>query len=178
MKTGVIVWPVFGVSFVILVAVVSLVLAVFLSRVPSGPGRDLRIKLLYKTNHQALLDACRDLSSQVRTGKVKPGMYYFRPDPSRGVEHFPRVLQDLIPAYVDLRHDGMVIVAMMGGINHFGVVVYPDEYGAQALPLGHKQITDGLWYYDDGYDERPDWQQRIDSLEPENQGIESGEFGD
>jgi hypothetical protein len=55
------------------------------------------------------------------------------------------------------------------GVNHCGVVFYPDEYkvsSPQTLPLGNKQLRDGLWYYDDGYEERSDWQQRLDALKP------------
>lgn len=167
-KRGMITW--YGVSLAILISgIVLLVILVFFPHPPSGRGRELRVRLLYKTDHQALLDACRELSHGVRSSSLKPGMYPIRSNPNQEIVQFPQVVLGLMPAYVDLHRDGMVIVAMMGGVSHFGVVFYPDDYemsSPQARPLGHKQIIDGLWYYDDGYDEVSDWQQRIDALRP------------
>lgn len=165
---GMIGWCVAGASMVVIAGIVLLALGLLLQDVPSG--RELRVKLLYKTDHQALRDACRELSNRAKTGDLKPGMYYFLPRPAPEIAQFPKTMLDLMPGHVDVEHNGMVVVAMRGALDGFGVAFYPDDYkmsSPQSLPLGHKQIIGGLWYYDDGYDECSDWQQRLDSLRPE-----------
>lgn len=167
---GMIVWCVAGVSMVVITGIVLLVLRLLLQDVPSGSRRELRVKLLYQTDHQALRDACRELSNRARAGDLKPGMYYFVPRPAPEIAQFPKAILSLSPGHVDVERNGMVVVAMMGALDGFGVAFYPDDYrisSRQPLPLGHKQIIGGLWYYDDCYDECSDWQQRLDSLRPE-----------
>jgi hypothetical protein len=137
---------------------------------PSGRGRDLRVKLLYRTDHKALLGACRELSGCMRMGKLKARMYHFGPNPDPQTAQFPQPILDLMPAYVTVETDGRVVVAMMGGLDHFGVYAYPEDYKKPPFDdfrFGDMKLIEGLWYYDDGYDARPeDWQERIDALKP------------
>ena len=169
-ENGVIARQVFRISLVILVTgIILFVLVVFLPRAPRGCARKRRVRLLYETNHQELLDGCKELSRRVRTGSLKPDMYPIRSDPDPEVAQFPQAILELMPAYVDLDRNGMVVVAVEGGITHCGVAFYPDDYKISThdgLPLGNKQIIEGLWYYDDGYDARSDWKERLDSLKP------------
>lgn len=164
---GIIGWQVFGMSLVIVAGIILLVLLLFFGRPPRGREREMRIRLLYETDHKALRDACSELSRRARTASLTPGMYQIRSNPNPEVAQFPEIILQLAPAYVEVSDDGMVIVAMMGGLSHFGVVFYPERYAIQNRPLGNKEIASQLWYYDDGYDERSDWQERIDSLRPE-----------
>lgn len=162
-------WWVAGVSAVVITGIVLLVLSLLLQDVPRGRGRELRVKLLYQTDHQALRDACRELSNRAKAGDLKPGMYYFWAPPAPEIAQFPKAIVSLSPGHVDVERDGMVVVAMMGALDGFGVAFYPEDYkisSPQSLPLGHKQIIDRLWYYDHCYDERPGWQQRLDALRP------------
>jgi len=160
-------WCVAGASMAVIAGIVLLVLSLLLQDVPSG--RELRVKLLYQTDHQALRDACRELSNRAKAGDLKPGMYYFLPRPAPEIAQFPKAILDLSPGHVDVERNGMVVVAMRGALDGFGAAFYPDDYrtsSRQPLPLGHKEIIGGLWYYDDCYDECSDWQQRLDSLRP------------
>lgn len=63
--------------------------------------------LLCKTNPQALLEACRELSKQVAAGDIAPGTYYVR---SRKrppeVFQFPKLILDLSPRSVAIHKDG------------------------------------------------------------------------
>jgi len=161
---------VFGASFVIVTTGILLfVLKVFLAGPPIGSERKRRVKLLYETNHDELRAACEELSRRVMAGSLRPDMYSLRVDRAPEVAQFPQVILDLKPVAVTLSQDGTVTVVMIGGFDHWGVVFYPDDYKIQTpdgLPLGNKELIDGLWYYDDGYRERSDWQQRLDSLKP------------
>jgi hypothetical protein len=171
MKKAMIPPAVIAVFFLTLVvAICAFVLTMLLQKPPTGRDRELRVKLLYRTDHKALRDACRELSQRTRVGRLEARMYHFGPNPDPQTAEFPRPILDLMPVYVTIDADGSVMVAMMGGLDHFGVVAYPEDYKKPAFDdfkFGDMQLIEGLWYYDDGYETRPaDWQQRIDALKP------------
>jgi hypothetical protein len=129
-----------------------------------------RVRLLYKTDHQALLGACRELSRRVSVGDLKPGKYLLSGSSHRKeVSQFPQPILDLGPINVFIDYDGRVMLEMAGGLDHFGVSAYPKDYKKppHAEKLGDKKLIDGLWYYDDGYRVRPeDYDKRIEALRP------------
>jgi len=132
--------------------------------------RELRVQLLYRTDHQALLEACRELSTRVGKRELKPGMYRIRAARDPIVSRFPRIIVDLAPSYVVVDEDGRITVEMLGGTDHFGVKAYPRNYRKPAFAdftYGDKELCDGLWYYDDGYKELgADYEKRIEALRP------------
>ncbi|OHB74506.1 MAG: hypothetical protein A2Z25_14375 [Planctomycetes bacterium RBG_16_55_9] len=155
-----------------LFAVITLGL-VFLYPWTTGPQRNLlklmklevkkaqqkKVILLSETDHQALLKACRKLSREIDQGSlVAPGRYMVRHKPDPEVKQFPQVILDLEPMFVETCTDGRIRVGMMGGIHHFGVTAYPENYKAPSsdFKYGDKKIIDGLWYYEDGYNSRYD----------------------
>ena len=135
-------------------------------------GRDMRrgqVRLLCKTDHQTLLEACNELSKQVAKGNLKPGKYSIRRDPDPESARFPQPILDLGPTYVyiDENGSGRVMLAMMGGLGHFGVQAYPEDYQKPSFAgfkFGDKELIPRLWYYDDGYDANPDYYKKIDAL--------------
>jgi hypothetical protein len=132
-------------------------------------GQRQRVHLLYKTNHQALLAACRKVSKKVTNGDMKNGPYRLRSGPDRWFAGFSRPILNLRPNRVYINFDGRVKLEMAGGLDHFGVYAYPEGYKLQlhTEKLGDKKLLDGLWYYDDGYRVRPeDYDKRIEALRP------------
>ncbi len=136
-------------------------------------GRDVRqrqVRLLYKTDHQALLEACRELSGRVVRGDLKPGTYSIRRDPDPETSRFPQVILDLEPSYVyiDENNSGRVMLEMFGGLGHFGVQAYTEDYKKPHLcfEYGDKELIPGLWYYDDGYRRNPEHGKIIEALRP------------
>ena len=126
-----------------------------------------QIRLLCKTDHQALLEACRELSKQVAKGELKAGKYnvYRNPDPE--VSQFPKPILTLEPSYVyiDENDCGRVMVEMFGGFCHFGVKAYTEEYNKPSwAEYGDKELIKGLWYYDDGYIDNPGYEKNIQAL--------------
>jgi len=110
-------------------------------------ARRERVKLLYKTDHQALLAACRELSKKVTDGKMANGPYYLRTGSDRWIAAFSRPILKLRPTYAYINHDGRVILEMAGGLDHFGVYAYPLDYEKPphaSDELGHKKLLDGL----------------------------------
>lgn len=55
--------------------------------------RDLRPKLLGQADHQALLDACRELSARVTSGKLEANYYRVRFRPHSEVSQFPQAIR-------------------------------------------------------------------------------------
>ena len=115
------------------------------------------VRLLYKTDHHALLDACRDLSKRVAIGEMKPGTYWLRGGRRLPVvSSFPKPILELKPnyVYIDENDSGRVMLEMGGGFVHFGVLAYTEDYKKPSWSeYGDKELIPGLWYYDDGYGE-------------------------
>jgi len=122
-----------------------------------------QVVLLYKTDHQDLLRACRELSARCKAGDLKPGQYNVLWNPAPEAKSFPKAILAIPPSHVIIDKDGWVMVAIIGGMAHCGVVVYPE---GNQKGLGDKELVPGLWYYDDGYHEVPDYEKHIQSLKP------------
>lgn len=134
-----------------------------------------RVRLLYKTDHQALLGACRELSRRVSVGDLKPGKYLLSGSSRRKeVSQFPQPILDLGPINVFIDYDGRVMLEMAGGLDHFGVSAYPEDYKKppHTEKLGDKKLIPGLWYYDDGYRDNPEYEKIIEALRLKAKGEE------
>lgn len=133
------------------------------------PARKRRANLLYRVDHQSLLDACRELSRRVTDGDLEARTYYVHTMPDAAVSSFPQVILDLEPSTVTINEEGVVVVAVAGGLDHFGVIACPkgiDDSLAHGSD-GGKKLLDGLWYYDDGYREDPGgYEKKIEALRP------------
>jgi hypothetical protein len=126
-----------------------------------------QVRLLCETDHAALLEACNELSRQAARGDLKPGSYNVRHDRHREARRFPQPILDLAPSYVyiDENDTGRVMVEMLGGLGHFGVEAYTEDYQKPSFAkLGDRELIPRLWYYDDGYDHNPEWDKVIDRL--------------
>jgi len=131
----------------------------------------IRIRLLYRTDHESLLVACRELSKKKADGVLESRMYNVLFDPHPESSKFPAAILELEPNYVFIDNDGRIMVEMLGGLDHFGINAYPEDYkkSSDAEKLGDKKLLDGLWYYDDGYLAHPDdYDKQIESLRPKS----------
>jgi hypothetical protein len=128
--------------------------------------RQLKLRLLCETDYQTLLDACRELSKRANKGDLEYGRYNIRIHPDPEASQFPQLILKLTPNYVFINKDGRVIVEMLGGLIHFGVYAYPENYKYEGPinSFGDKELIHGLWYYDDGYQETPDYGKKIDAF--------------
>jgi hypothetical protein len=132
-----------------------------------GAGR-IRVRLLCETDHQALLEACRELSSRFARGELKPGKYWVRINRDPEVSTFPQPILDLRPSsiYIDDNTNGSVRVEMLGGLDHVGVMAYPEDFKEPwpNFKYGDKELIPGLWYYDDLYEGDPKYDEKIEAL--------------
>lgn len=124
--------------------------------------------LLYETDWAELLAGCRKVMREASEGKWEYKQYVVgtrRPDPDSG--RFPPVLLRLNPTYIWIE-ENTIVVEMLGGMGHFGVQAYKENFQSPLadIPLGDKELIPGLWYYDDGYLEDPNYDQYIESLRP------------
>ena len=48
------------------------------------------------------------------------------------------------------------MVEMHAGFHHYGVIAYPENFEkpSDSFQYGDKEIIEGLWYYEDGYNPR------------------------
>ncbi len=114
-----------------------------------------RQKLLYETDHEELLRACRLVLKETGEGKWEYQSYNIRSNRHPDANQFPEVLLELNPSYVSIGYVGddsdpriMIFVEMMGGLTHVGVAVYPEDYNGP-LHMGGRQLIEGLWFYED-----------------------------
>jgi len=131
-----------------------------------------RILLLCKTDHKALLKAGREILSHESVKK--------RLRDRHGVSgdfHIPREMQIpqailvLQPRTVLISYDGYLIIEMHGGMDHFGVRIYPKGVN-EPHPLFHggRKLLEGLVYYDEGYSFNPEYDKVIDELIEKHKG--------
>lgn len=113
----------------------------------------IRVRLLSETDHQVLLEACREV---MKRGDLESGRrYWVHPSqPSPEVSRLPRAIIDLEPSYVCINDlFGYMVIVMHRGMANFGVNAYPENF-QKPFPnyrYGNKELVEGLWYFDDGY---------------------------
>lgn len=148
-----------------------MVLVLFLSPVcpvvPVVRSTRARARLLSQTDHRALLDAGREILSLAARGSVQPGILAgdgdtHLPDGSP----IPQCILHLAPRRIRVSHDGYLMLEMHGGMDHFGVLIYPADFKEPftGFKLGDRKLLDGLWYYDEEYQLNSNYDKIIDRL--------------
>jgi hypothetical protein len=132
-------------------------------------AQNRRVLLLCDTDLQALLKAGREILNQVPKDRLNPG-----PGGPRTLGNFsipkgvqiPKAIRDLKPRGCFISYDGYLMLEMHGGMDHFGVQIYPEDYKKPDPPFkyGDRELLPGLWYYDEGYNHNPQYDKRIDEL--------------
>lgn len=124
-------------------------------------------RLLYQTDHHELLKACREIIMRYNDGvfstdQIIIGDYRFAKD----LNEIPQIILSLEPVSVWIEKNS-VMVALIAGLDHAGVVAYMNNEEAVARDEDMKLI-DGLLYYDDGLREADDdYKEYLDSLRDE-----------
>jgi hypothetical protein len=131
-----------------------------------------RTRLLCQTDYQVLLVACRDLLKQQKEDRV---FVLDDPDASAAVQRFPKPLLDLAPRAIIVQPDERVIIQMVGGglRSSLGIYAYVEgfEKANPHYPFGNRRLIEGLWYFDDQYNDDPSYDKVIDKI------IEEGNRG-
>jgi hypothetical protein len=129
------------------------------------------VLLLCETDHQALLKAGREILRKMPKDRLNP-----QPDGTikggrfcvpNGVQ-IPRAIQNL-KCGCFINYDGYLSLVKNGGrgrMDYFGINIYPEDYKEPEdnFKYGDRKLTAGLWYYDDGYLNNPEYDKRIDEL--------------
>ena len=136
-----------------------------------------RIRLLYRTDHQELLNAGREILSKANVeyeiiNGIRTDRFHDLP---KDVE-VPKVIRRLtligLPG-IHIHNYGYIrIVVGKNRDNLFGVHIYPEDFKEPYVNYGYgnKELMSGLWYFDIGYVEDPEYDKVIDSI------IKNGKF--
>ncbi len=135
-------------------------------------AQQARVRLLCESNHQKLLRAGREILSAIppeayadpalAPGEVRGfNLVQIPPNVSR-----PEAIRNLRARGTMLTSYGYLLVEMHGGMDHFGLYIYPENFKPPDpdFKYGDRQLIPGLWYYDHGYLNNPSYDQRIDAL--------------
>jgi len=124
-------------------------------------------RLLHRTNHHEFLKACRQVIVRYNEGVYSRAKINFGdPASEKDWKQIPQIILDFEPVYIWLKKDS-VIVALIGGLDHAGVIAYMNDEKTAAGDDDFK-LFDGLTYYDDGLTEASeDYKDYLDSLENE-----------
>jgi len=128
------------------------------------------VRLMYETDHKALLLAGRKVLEESRIGKwEQQKQYIISTDDDPNITNLPKIILDLNPSYIVIYDEDSMSIEMMGGMHHFGVRIYREHFEKPSgfFEFGDKQLLDGLWYYDEGYQEDPNYDEFIESLRPD-----------
>jgi hypothetical protein len=131
-----------------------------------------RVQLLYRTDHVALLAACRAVITNRHTfaadrnwhGTENSDQSFIDPKDPR----VPAAIVALQPGYI-IASDFDVHLELHGGFDHYGVIALTEQTaGSQTNEFsGPFQLIPGLWYYDEGltYD-RAAWMEKLKGMKP------------
>jgi len=124
-------------------------------------------RLLHQTDHHALLEACRQVITHYKDGVFSTDKINIMSDRSASdLKNIPEIILNLEPVYVWL-DENSAMVALIGGLDHVGIVAYVKNEEAIARDDAY-QLIDGLLYYDDGLGEADDdYKEYLNSLEKE-----------
>jgi len=128
-----------------------------------------RSLILYESDHQALLEACRELSRKVDAGQLKPGCYSLYGTPAPETKQFPQPILDLEPLQVIIEKDGQVNIFMWPSVM-YGLIVFPEkDEDSPAEPKDNYEgwrieLIDGLWYYDEDFLKHPEHMKEVEEL--------------
>lgn len=136
-------------------AVAAVLFYVLMMLLGSGAFRFLTLKsdldrLLHHTDHQALLAACRSVMKEGYRGEYKLKW----PDKHPDADKLPKEILVIKPTYIRVHDDGHMAVEMWGGMSHFGVVAYAEDFKEpyEGYKPGNKKLIDGLWFSSDFID--------------------------
>lgn len=122
--------------------------------------------LLYETDHQALLEACRALSQQVVTGQLKPGTYFLygrHTDPE--TKQFPQLIRDIEPLYVLINVEGVVYITMSVRVI-YGIIAFPENLDRKNIEMyedsNRIELINGLWYFDNDFLNHPEHMKAVE----------------
>jgi hypothetical protein len=129
-----------------------------------------RIRLLYHTDHEELLQAGREILSR---GPKDPKNYRYLgpmhidgfPVPRR--VRIPKVVRKLKTHANLINFNGYVVLQMKEAAIGFGVKIFPEGFKAPRSPYfsyGNKELLPGLWYYDEKYHRNPQYNKIIDEI--------------
>ena len=124
-----------------------------------------KVRLLYETDHKALLEACRTVLKEAREGKWEYRQYNIRLKRDPDADKLPEQILRLNPTYIYIWQK-CIGIELNGGLHDFGVTAFSEDYEFEGH--GDKKLLDRLWYYSDGYREVPDYEKYIESLRPES----------
>ena len=128
----------------------------------SGQIERGRVRIFCKSDHEALLQACRDLSQRADVGRHETRVYEVGIFSGLSL---PGPIRALRPREVIVSKNGIVRISMYSGWHPFGVWACPEGYVGHRPDKAKRKLLEGLWYYDEDYNYSPEGlDKHIDAL--------------
>lgn len=128
-----------------------------------------RVQLLYRTDHVALLAACREVMANRNTFEQRREDFRAHIDPKD--PNLPAIILALQPTSIITDDENSVYLQLHGGSDDFGVYAY-SEHEASRHTNSTEQIllTSGLLFFDRGltYKDRDKYLSKLKALKPDD----------
>ncbi|MHC4509291.1 MAG: hypothetical protein ACYTAO_10100 [Planctomycetota bacterium] len=172
-KRNIIILSVILFAILIAVSIVGILLVrfsgpiLFVGHAVISPFQDIlqQDRLLCRTDHKVLLAECRELHRQLSVENPEIDKHEYIKVPDSELSNFPVIRR--LGGRVFASINGAVWIELGDTMRHFGITARTEDFlnrSSSDHSYGDRELVPGLWYRDDRYNRRTDYDKVVEKL--------------